>query len=144
MNEEKALAVLQDHNQWRRSKGEYSGYGETAGDPFKQPKYSAKEVGEAIDVAINTLEGLKPKKKHATIYHAIIHHADGSHEIIENPTFDKIKEAIGGHIEIVAATPDGTSVVLADEEGRLKNLPRNKTYPELYGPVVVTPTEILD
>jgi len=57
--------------------------------------------------------------------------ADGTTEDIENPTFDKIKELIGGgYVQII---PIGGGIVLAaDEDGNMKGLPPNKEASELY------------
>lgn len=48
---------------------------------------------------------------------------DGSTKIIPNGTFQTVKEIIGGYIETVPCN-DG-SLMLLDEEGKLKNLPPN-------------------
>ena len=50
MDKAKAIKVLTEHNRWRRGESEYSGIG--AGFP-----YSAKEIGEAIDIAISEMKG---------------------------------------------------------------------------------------
>ena len=48
----KAIEILRAHNEWRRDRSEI---------PAPQPWYTAKELGEAIDVAVHLLEQLKEK-----------------------------------------------------------------------------------
>lgn len=47
MTTKQALEILRAHNEWRRDRSEI---------PAPQPWYTAKELGQALDVAIETLQ----------------------------------------------------------------------------------------
>jgi len=60
---------------------------------------------------------------------------DGTKTILENPTFDDIQKAIGGYVAIAATVND--QYLIVDEDGILKNLEPNSTYPQYVGNVVI-------
>lgn len=50
MNLERCIQILTEHNKWRRGVAPYDGM-----PPNKMPEATPKELGEAIDFAINKL-----------------------------------------------------------------------------------------
>ena len=55
MNINQAIDILTEHNKWRRALPPYDSL------PPNQPVATPKEVGEAIDVAIETLKTMEEK-----------------------------------------------------------------------------------
>lgn len=54
MTPKEALEVLREFQKWRRGEGKYK-WGETPSENEQLP-YSSKEIGVALDVAIETLK----------------------------------------------------------------------------------------
>ncbi len=54
MNDEECITILTEHNAWRRGEGRYGD-----GASVLSPPCSAKQLGQAIDFAIERLKGLE-------------------------------------------------------------------------------------
>lgn len=55
----------------------------------------------------------------------------------EVTTFEEIQELVGGYIELLKFNHLNNESFLGDEEGLLKNLPRNQHFPQYVGNIVV-------
>ena len=54
MTLDECITILSEHNAWRRGEGKYGD------DDFPaQPPYTAKQLGEALDYAVERLKGLE-------------------------------------------------------------------------------------